>query len=492
MSRVRSHVLTLSLLSLALFLMGNSLINITDPVESNYALTATEMLAAGDWVSPRIYGHFWYDKPAMFYWELMASVSVFGNNEFAMRFPSALFGLLGVLMTYWFARRLYDAKTALLAALMQATAFGYWLVSKTVITDMTLFVFFNAVLVCFFNGCSGQNKNWYYGCYLFAGLATLTKGPIGVLLPGFVATVFICWRRNWREIPRMKPLGFLLLAAVVALWYVPMYNLHGRAFLDGFLGVHNVLRATQSEHPMWDVWWYYSVLVFLVFFPWSFVAIPRALVRFVRERGWRWLACDDRKLFLLLWAVLVTWFYQCMATKYSTYTLPTLMPIAILAARGLCDRERLVLRAAAAWAVCLVLLTYFVAVPTCRDKGYSGYHEAQTLAANAQPGDLVCNYGDYMTSVPYYSGLTVHELATADKIEALKPGGISWNAKNVMPFWDIDALPADRDVYVVVRRKFHERFLNDVHLYDLEWQELSRCRCGSVFRKPRSVNAPRP
>ena len=89
---------------IVLVLAGNGQLAITDPVESNYALTAKEMLSAGDFISPRIYGNYWYDKPIFFYWELLAAFSAFGVNEFAARFFPAVFSVLNVLETYLFAK----------------------------------------------------------------------------------------------------------------------------------------------------------------------------------------------------------------------------------------------------------------------------------------------------------------------------------------------------------------------------------------------------
>lgn len=84
---MKHHPQALALLGVILMVFaGNHLLAITDPVESNYALTAKEMLAAGDFISPRIYGNFWYDKPIFFYWELLAGFQLFGVNEFAARF----------------------------------------------------------------------------------------------------------------------------------------------------------------------------------------------------------------------------------------------------------------------------------------------------------------------------------------------------------------------------------------------------------------------
>jgi 4-amino-4-deoxy-L-arabinose transferase-like glycosyltransferase len=93
----------------------NSYLPVTDPVESNYALTAKEMIMSNDLMSPRIYGHYWFDKPIMIYWFIALSYKLFGINEFAARFPSALFSAFSVSLIYWFAQKIYNnKKTALL------------------------------------------------------------------------------------------------------------------------------------------------------------------------------------------------------------------------------------------------------------------------------------------------------------------------------------------------------------------------------------------
>lgn len=93
-------ILILFVLGILLFFAANSQLLITDPVESNYVLTAKEMLASGDYVSPRIFGRYWYDKPILFYLELIAAFKLFGLTSFAARFFSGVFGLIGVFQTY--------------------------------------------------------------------------------------------------------------------------------------------------------------------------------------------------------------------------------------------------------------------------------------------------------------------------------------------------------------------------------------------------------
>lgn len=152
MSESKKYLGWILLLGVYLFFLGNWGIAITDPVESNYALTAKEMLQAGNYLSPQIYGNYWYDKPIFFYWEVIAAFKLFGINEWAARFFPALFGISGLLMTYWFTQKLFNRLTALVATVILGTSLEYWLISKTVITDMTLFVFFNAALIFFYLG----------------------------------------------------------------------------------------------------------------------------------------------------------------------------------------------------------------------------------------------------------------------------------------------------------------------------------------------------
>lgn len=119
----------------ALYFWGNGSLPVTAPVEVNYAQTAKEMLSAGDYLSPQIYGNYWYDKPIFFYWELLAAFSVFGVTDFAARFFPALFAAAGLLLTYCFARRIYDERTAFWSVIILGTGVLYAVLAKLILTD---------------------------------------------------------------------------------------------------------------------------------------------------------------------------------------------------------------------------------------------------------------------------------------------------------------------------------------------------------------------
>ena len=437
-----------------LYLLGNNLLPMTDPVEANYTETAREMLAAGDYISPRIYGHFWYDKPPMFYWELLAAFSVLGFTDFAARFFPAVFSVLSLCLTYYLGSRIYDRHTGLLGAFILGTAAGYWYMSKAVITDMTLLLFFSLTLVTFYAGWRSGKRRWYLGSFICAALGVLTKGPIAFLLPGFVYLVFLCVRRRPGEILRLHwPVGMVLFLLVAGLWYGPMTALHGQDFLDTFLGTHNFLRAAVPEHPETNVWYYYAAISLVAFIPWTFPALYAVWQKrhVLRPRQW-----SDGTLFLVVWAVTVTLFYQCMATKYPTYTLPAFLSAAILLARLLRDYGRLCRVLALGWSVALIVLTFAVAVPQVERASERDAAHMVQQALVQEPDLPVYYWGDYKSSLVYYlAAHDVYSLKPQERITEMLPvpGESSWRDRNVMPFAAVEDLPPGEPLLIVAARR---------------------------------------
>jgi len=472
----KKHLSIILVLGIYLFFLGNQGIFITDPVESNYALTASEMVQSGNYISPQIYGTYWYDKPIFFYWQLASAFQMFGTNEFAARFWPAVMGILGLFMTYAFTKKLYDAKIGFFTALILGTSFEYWLISKTVITDMSLFVFFNAVLICFYLAYSSEKKQYYYGAYLFAGLATLTKGPIGFLLPGLIIVVFMLWRRNFAELKHMKLLsGSLILLLVGGSWYYIMYKIHGTIFLETFLGIHNFLRATVSEHPKDNVWYFYLAMFFIGFFPWAFI-MPLAVKKIWQQR--KWPNIDEKTGFLLIWIFVVFAFYQIVATKYTTYTFPYLLPIAILAARFLAERRNFIVKVVAFNIIFYTVLTFWVAIPYCQQ--FSAKTAAVIVASAKDTETIVGSYGDYHTSAVFYSRTQVYRMEKAKDIDNMLPKAMSWSSKNVMPFLAEENLADKKNVLMLVDDDSLERFKKDM---PGDWLLIGQANQEFLFRK---------
>lgn len=491
---------------LLLFFCNGSLL-VTDSVEANYALTAKEMVLSGDWLSPQIYGRYWYDKPIMFYWLTALAFKLWGFTEFAARFFPVLFGLAGLGLVCWGGKRLYNERVGFYSGLALLTSVEFFLISKSIITDAVLFVFFSATLLFFYLGYrDGRARDWY-AMYAAAALAVLTKGPIGVLLPGLIITLFLLWQRDWRVLTRCRLFsGTALLLLVAAPWYVFMYNRHGMEFINTFFGVHNFLRASVSEHPKDDVIYYYALVNLLAFFPWSGL-LPQ-LVRSCRGgEGWD---IKPREGFLMLWSAVIFIFFQCMATKYITYTYPLLFPASILIGKLLAEKgERcfskgycfflegffLLLLGAAWWvqseglvpvtelfmlplslifglllfiifvfngrramgvgAVCVLFylaLTVSVAVPLSATRSAKGLGELLQSRQIHTAGV----YGAYPTSAVFYSGSRLLKLLHEQDVAGYVPKNNSWSSKNVMPY----ALIGDKSYqWVITRNKDAQELL---------------------------------
>ena len=456
----------LAIVSLIMFLLGGWLIPITDPTESVYVLTAKEMLIADDWLSPRIFGNFWFDKPALFYWELIIAYKLFGISDFASRIFPAVFATLNLFLTYFFAAKIYNKKIAFASAIMLATTLEYWYIAHAVITDMTLLMFFSVTLISFFIAYRAKNPKFYIISFASSAMAVLTKGPIGFFLPGLIILIFLIWQGDLKHLLKLFRLkNLIVFAGVVALWYLPMTLLHGQEFVTNFLGVHNFLRATVSEYPKTDVWYYYALITVIGFFPWSIPLIPAAIKKFLRrielfiEEG-RLPVFDAHEKFLIVWAATVIIFFQLCATKYVTYTLPAMIPIAIFVARFFVNRWKIFLAIAVSSLIIFPILLGFVALPLAKNN--SAYNEAEIINKLIDDNTCIVSHGkEYPTSLVFYTGAKVFRLETQQNFALIRPKDLTWSSKNVMPFMLFEELPADKKVIAVVSAAYEKSFLDN-------------------------------
>lgn len=290
-----------------------------DPDEPVYAETAREMLQYQDFISPRIYGAFWYDKPPMYYWLVAGAFKIFGIGEFATRFPSALLAVTGAVVVYLSGRKLFNDRAGLLSALILATSLEYFYLSNAAVTDMTLTFFLTAALLSFLH-------RHYYMFYAWGALAVVTKGPIGLVFCGGIVGLYLVFTGNLGLLKRIKVCRGVTLFAVLALpWYLMMYYYHGMAFVDTFLGFHNITRFLQPEHSSGKLWYYYIPVLIFGFFPWTPFMI-QAYFAALREKG----QTQNHGIFLVIWTSVVFLFFTLSQTKLVSYILPMYPPLALL------------------------------------------------------------------------------------------------------------------------------------------------------------------
>ena len=157
-----------------------------NPDEGRYAEIPREMLESGDFLTPRLNYVLYFEKPHLHYWLTAASFLVFGQNEFAARFTPALLAFLTIMITWFVARKFEDENTANLSAIILGTSGLFFAISRINIIDMTLSFFLTLSLFSFYVFYKENKKRWLYIFYIALALATLSKGLVGVVLPGGV------------------------------------------------------------------------------------------------------------------------------------------------------------------------------------------------------------------------------------------------------------------------------------------------------------------
>lgn len=320
-------------LSAFLFFIGLGAMPLTDPDEVFYAQTAREMLDKNEYLTPYIFDEPQFEKPPLYYWLVIFSYRFLGVNEFAARFPSSLFGILGVIGVYLLGRVLVSKKTAFFAGLILATNINYIILARACVTDMALGVFILYAFLFFFYGyfaASGKTK-WYLFSSIFLALAVLTKGPIGVFFPFVIIGLYLILTKKIKkitEIPLIK--GALLLVVISVPWYFLMYKAHGKEFIDVFFGFHNIIRFLEPEHKIGDVFYYYIPVILAGFAPWS-VFLPLGAWQMFREKEKN---IRKTNLFLIIWIFVIFVFFSISRTKLATYIFPLFPALALIVARS--------------------------------------------------------------------------------------------------------------------------------------------------------------
>jgi len=344
------HLLLLFLLSGLLFFIGLGDMGLTDRDEGRNAGAGREMFASGDLVTPTFNGELRVAKPVFLYWLMTASYHLFGVNEFAARFPSALFGIALIVMHYLFLARLRGPTVGLYGALMLLLNIEILALGRMAITDSVLIFFTTLSLYGFWLGLHepGSGRHWMWGFYGGMALATLTKGPIGFAVPLITALLYLMATRRWRLFwERGLPLaGTLLFFILAGPWYAAMFLIHGDAYSTE-AKVHTVGRFLAPMEGHGVGWWFYFPVLLLGFYPWSSF-LPAGLYHaYISWRAFRTqqsrphapseletaeTAHDELDWFMGFWIVGVFIFFSLSSTRLPHYIGPLFPACAILAA----------------------------------------------------------------------------------------------------------------------------------------------------------------
>lgn len=304
------------------------------PDELRYAEIPREMIASGDWVVPRLDGFRYFEKPVMGHWLNAVSMKIFGENDFAMRFPSAVAAGLSMLIIFIAARRFLNNSTALLAALIFMTSQMVFCIGTFNVTDTMLAAFLNLCIFTFFFAYSEEkiHKRFLFLALsgVFAGCAFLTKGFLAFAVPCLAIVPFLLWQKQWRRIFTMPwiPLVFVLLVSIP--WCI-LIHLRESDFWNYFFWFEHVQRflagSDEFQHP--EPFFYFIPVLLIGALPWTFV-MPAAVAGLKKN-----ILDVPFNRYLICWFTLSFLFFSASSGKLATYILPCFAPLSILLAQGL-------------------------------------------------------------------------------------------------------------------------------------------------------------
>jgi len=320
-------------------------LGLVGPDEPRYAQVAREMATSGDFVTPRLHGEPWFEKPILYYWMAAAAFKAMGVSELAARLPSAVAGLLGVVAVFLVGRHWVSTRCGLAAALILASSPMYFVLARAASTDMVLTSALTMSLACIYFAWFGQRPNtalkavpgngssaWIYGIYVFLALAVLAKGPVGAVLAGSSTALFVLTTRRWDLLKRLLQPGPVLSGLAMALpWYWLCYRANGWPFIQEFLINHNVARFATDRYQHAQPFWFYIPVVFAGFLPWVFQILGPAW-QWLRQ-PWRESQRDPESALFLAWALFPFLFFSLSRSKLPGYVLPMLPALALLAAK---------------------------------------------------------------------------------------------------------------------------------------------------------------
>ena len=317
-----------------LIFIGLGRLPLLEPDEGRNAEVAREMLLTRDWITPHFNGLTYLDKPNFLFWTIAGSFRAFGVTEWAARFPSALAAMATLLLVWLMAARMFGEDAAFRAGIILATAPLFFGFARFVIFDMALTLWVSLALACLWLNSQRGFASRGLDVLAFAamGLATLTKGPVGFLLPLLSLLAYGALAGRMRELRKVHWLtGWLVLFSVVLPWFITV-SLRNPDFPRYALWEESLLRFTTGAHLRRSGSVFYYIPVYLAgFFPWSFFLL---FAGWNRLKKWHELRQPARaaSLFLISWAGVVFVFFSVSHSKLPGYFLPALIPLSVLTA----------------------------------------------------------------------------------------------------------------------------------------------------------------
>ncbi len=502
-SRLVIAVLAFVAIAVGIDNMGRPLAN---PDEGRYSEISREMAATGDWVTPRLNGLKYFEKPPLQYWASALSFRLFGENEYTARLYIVLAGFSTIALLGFLGKRLWGWDMAL-ASMMAVACSPYFMALGGIVTlDMGLTLWTTATLFAFIGAEGARDRpatqrRWMLCAWAAMALAVLSKGLVGIIFAGAAVFIVMVLRRDMKVLDRLHLIpGFAIFFAIAVPWFVAV-SMANDEFAQFFFIHEHFARFLTRAHRRVEPWWYFLPIVAAGFLPWMF-AMPAAIAKAWREEEGR----EFQPLRIaILWAALVVAFFSASGSKLPTYVLPAFPALALVLGRylSLAPERRLALWSALMIPVALVLVVVAYRIPQGAKDAWTRamYEQAMpwavaaalvllagaiatsllmlrgkrwpALAAAALAGILVIDCGEeaYEELTPRQSGIEV-----AEKMKAqMRPGSRLYSVghyEQTVPFYLKRTLQLfDFEDEFEVGQKAEAKFAKrDLEEFPPEWQ----------------------
>jgi 4-amino-4-deoxy-L-arabinose transferase-like glycosyltransferase len=324
-----SRLALLATLCWIIYGIGISDRGLISPDEPRYAAVAHEMAASGDWITPRLWGEPWFEKPALLYWMGALSEVLGISGDLAIRVPVALTSFAFLLAFFVLVRRAYGQQDADGSAVLLATAAGWAAYSQIGVFDLPLAAATSLALLALLPWVQNSEDRRLLPIFGAAlGVGVLAKGLVAPAI-ATLAVLSVCRDRGVGPVARdLFSMRTLAPFALVTLpWYGLCYWRNGTVFLEEFVWRHHVLRFFSSELQHEQAWWFYLPVILLGLAPWTPLAASAVV-----STDWRG---DPRIRFVGAWALGTLAIFSVSTNKLPGYILPAIPPLCLVAGRGL-------------------------------------------------------------------------------------------------------------------------------------------------------------
>lgn len=327
-------------------LFGNlGAVGLLGPDEPRYVWIARAMSQTGDWVTPRLYGQPWFEKPILYYWLAAIGFKLHLSAEWAARLPSAFAALAAAVAIGWLASRYYGHNVPgakALAPVLFATTVGAIGFARAATPDMLFSAFIalamasaatvlrNDKLLRSEQGAQGSNSLPFIFFGAFLGFAVLAKGPAAIILAGGALAIWAVATQQWRApLKFFHPLALTAFCVIALPWYV-LCALRNPEFVHVFIFQHNFERYLTPLFQHRQPFWFFLPITLLALLPWTILLWPAAQdgLRLWRATSWK----DSPGFFFACWAVFPVLFFSFSQSKLPSYILPAVPVLALLCA----------------------------------------------------------------------------------------------------------------------------------------------------------------